>query len=377
VLHIKKKIFFKFILISVYFFFLEKFIDVKDVDEKEAILKSLRDIAVDTKEQCVALIDDLSIGSKILCFLPGDDRSNMNIEVVKKILNVLVNFTEKLFNQCGKEERIQFKIKLEGCHFFGTLFSLLNIYEDISLRLLISIILANMCKYVFVTEEQPIIIDILINYLKKQSTKKPNEDKNKISVLNALVNITEGGSKYKNKKVVLDGGTIPLLLPLVDSSDTIVWQRTVTLLSNICTIRSVEDKNSIIKYGIFDVFHKKLLEISPFPPQKMISSNYFLIYRIIAGIDNLLHFNRSGVISFLKTPLIPLLLHTLDSTISIGNTPSDEDIKNTSSDEDIGNIQQNICGCFLKCTLHCYKVTFVIVRDESDKFTFKYCGNIC
>jgi hypothetical protein len=63
----------------------------------------------------------------------------------------------------------------------------------------------------------------------------------------------------------------------------------------------------------------------------MILSNYFSIYRIIDGINNLLFSNCSGVTSFLKTPLISLLLHTLDSTISI---------ENTSSDEDIGEIQK-------------------------------------
>jgi hypothetical protein len=34
---------------------------VKDVDEKEAILKSLRNITVDTKEQCIALLNNFSI----------------------------------------------------------------------------------------------------------------------------------------------------------------------------------------------------------------------------------------------------------------------------------------------------------------------------
>jgi hypothetical protein len=169
-----------------------------------------------------------------------------------------------------------------------------------------------------------------------------------ISVLNAFVNITFGVDK--NKKVVFDGGIIPSLFPLVNYSDTNVWKKTVFLLSNIACIESVEDKNLIINCGIFDVFHKKLLEISPFPPQKMISSNYFSIYRIIAGIDYLLFYNRSGVTSFFKTPL---LLHTLDSTISIGNT---------STDEDIGKIPLYICNCFLRCTLHCYEDTLLLVE---------------
>jgi hypothetical protein len=59
------------------------------------------------------------------------------------------------------------------------------------------------------------------------------------------------------------------------------------------------------------------------------------------------------VTSFLKTPLIPLLLHTLDSTISIGNT---------SSDEDIGNIQLYICRCFSRCTDHCYEDTLLLIK---------------
>jgi hypothetical protein len=59
------------------------------------------------------------------------------------------------------------------------------------------------------------------------------------------------------------------------------------------------------------------------------------------------------VTSFLKTPLIPLLLHTLDSIISI---------ENTLFDEDIGKIQLNICRCFLRCTIHCYEDTLLLVE---------------
>jgi hypothetical protein len=161
-----------------------------------------------------------------------------------------------------------------------------------------------------------------------------------ISFLNALINIIIRINE--NKEILLDGEITPLLLPLFNSSDIDVWKKAVLLLSNICCIKSVEDKNSMINCVIFDVFHKKLLEISPFPPQKIISSNYFSIYHIIIGIDNLLKFNGCGVTSFLKTSLIPLLLRTFDSTISTGNT---------SSDEDIGNVQLDICNCFLMKTI--------------------------
>jgi hypothetical protein len=59
------------------------------------------------------------------------------------------------------------------------------------------------------------------------------------------------------------------------------------------------------------------------------------------------------VTSFLKTPLIPLLLYTLDSTISIGST---------SSDKDIEYLQMTICRCFLKCTRYCYEDTLLVVE---------------
>jgi hypothetical protein len=70
------------------------------------------------------------------------------------------------------------------------------------------------------------------------------------NALETLTNITVEGDE--NRKILLDGGIIPLLLPLVNSSDTNVRQRTVTLISNIVGIESVEDQNSIINCGIFD-----------------------------------------------------------------------------------------------------------------------------
>jgi hypothetical protein len=50
---------------------LGRLINVKDVDEKEAILKSLKDIAVDTKEQCIDMnncwfVQNISYYSKMM-----------------------------------------------------------------------------------------------------------------------------------------------------------------------------------------------------------------------------------------------------------------------------------------------------------------------
>jgi hypothetical protein len=145
---------------------------------------------------------------------------------------------------------------------------------------------------------------------------------------------------------------------LANFSDTDVWERIFTLLNNISCIESAEDKNSIINCGIFNIVHKKLLEISQFPPpQKMISSDYYLISRIVFGIDHLLISNSSGVTSFLNAPLIPRLLHILHSTISVN--------ENTSSDEEnIRNIQLYICKCFLRCSIHCYEDILLLIEIE-------------
>jgi hypothetical protein len=140
---------------------------VKDVDEKEAILKSLKDITVDTKEECLTLLNDFSFNTRILCFLPKDDKSDINFEVSNKILNLLINFSEKLFDDGGKEECIEFRSKLEECDCFNTLLFLLSVYENILFKVRISIILGNFYKYTIIQNEGKVVINILINYLKE------------------------------------------------------------------------------------------------------------------------------------------------------------------------------------------------------------------
>jgi hypothetical protein len=230
------------------------------VNEKEAILKSLRNIAVDTEGQCIDVLNSFTMNTKILCFLPKDDKNDMNIEVVNEILNLLIKVSEKLFYGSSKEKCIYFRSKLEECGCFNTLLFLLNIYEDILFKVRISIILGKIYKYVVIPDEAKIIIDILTNYLKEQSTKKSNKNENNELMISVLTIFFEIIQKIdKNRKALLDGGIIPLLLPLINSSDTNVRKEALLLINNICFVKSVEDKNSIINCGIYDVFHKKLL----------------------------------------------------------------------------------------------------------------------
>jgi hypothetical protein len=62
--------------------FLGRLINVKDVVEKEGILKNLKNIVVDTAEQCIGILNKFT--------MPFKDKSDINIEVGNEILNLLI-----------------------------------------------------------------------------------------------------------------------------------------------------------------------------------------------------------------------------------------------------------------------------------------------
>jgi hypothetical protein len=187
---------------------------------------------VNTKEQCIEILNTFTLKKNILCFLPKDDKNDMNIEVGNEILDLLVTFSENLFNDEDEAKYVNFRSKFKEFDCSNILHFLLDIYENISFKVRISIILGNFYKYIVVSNKGEVVINILINYLEEQTTKKPNEDKNDRlmgSVLNALVNISVGG--YQNRKILLDGGITPLLFPVVNSSDTNVSKKAILLLN--------------------------------------------------------------------------------------------------------------------------------------------------
>jgi hypothetical protein len=80
------------------------------MNKKEAILKNLKNIAMDTKKQCIALLNDFSVSTRILCFLPKDDKTDINIKVANEILNLLIKVAEKLFiSNCDKDKQIHLR----------------------------------------------------------------------------------------------------------------------------------------------------------------------------------------------------------------------------------------------------------------------------
>jgi hypothetical protein len=70
--------------------FLGRLVNAKDSDEKEAILKIIKNIAVDRKEQCIGVLNNFTMNTKMLCFLPSSDKSDINIEVGNETLNLLI-----------------------------------------------------------------------------------------------------------------------------------------------------------------------------------------------------------------------------------------------------------------------------------------------
>jgi hypothetical protein len=144
-----------------------------------------------------------------------------------------------------------------------------------------------------------------------------------------------------NEQTLYDKDILNTLFPLMQSPENTVWRKAVTLLRNISAIQSVEAKNAVIEKDIFNILHKKLLEISPEPLRKMDLGDYYCIYTIIIIVNNLLISNPSGVELFLDSPLIPFLNCILDSSISL---------LDTSSDENLQGIFKDICSLYVKCS---------------------------
>jgi hypothetical protein len=150
----------------------------------------------------------------------------------------------------------------------------------------------------------------------------------------------------KNKNILVDKDIISPLLCLINNPRRIIYEDAIVLISNVCDIPCVEEKNNIIKRDVFTIFHMKLLEISPPLHGNINQLDYPSVKSILIAINNLLSSNPSGVSCFVKTPLIPVILSTLDSVTSVAAG---------SNQQNIFKIQRWICSCFLMCSLHSYE----------------------
>jgi hypothetical protein len=315
-------------------------INIRNVEEKNTILSSLKNIPYNTKQEQISILNGNTLKLKILATFPINDSNLLNKEIINIILDILQNVAKNLMSVGSTEdERTQFKSQFSDADGYNTLVYLLSVYEDKKYKERISIILGRFYYDIEIPKEKIIIIDILINSLKEYiENKENNSDENHISnILGAMINST---LNQKNKQIFYDKGIIDILLVLISNSKGVIFRNSVALLINICLISSNEVKNAIIKKDIFILLHKRLSELSPSPPQQIKPDNYFSVYCIIGSVYDLLSSNLSGVIPFLNSPLIPVFYSTLESSISL---------LNTSSDQDLQNIFRFICGSFCSC----------------------------
>jgi hypothetical protein len=208
-------------------------------------------------------------------------------------------------------------------------------------------------KWCDIPQENQVVVTELVKGLKS-----PVTIMNEAHICYILVALISISFTDKNKAILANSAVIPILFDLMSCKEYYVWTVSITLLSYICNVLSLEIKNMIVKTGIFGILHKKLLEISPPPPTPLLSSNYFSLNRLCGSINSLVVGNSEGVNALLNSSLIPSLLQTLESATSIVEASSH------TPDTNVVKIQEYICACFINCTRFSYEQTIHLVSCE-------------
>jgi hypothetical protein len=285
-------------------------------------------------------LNEATLKLKIFSSLPIDDSSIFHREIIDVILDILESVALGLLNEDSTEEEdIQMQSLFSAADGYDTCLYLLNVYEDKKYKERIAIILGKFYYDLEIPKKGIIIIDIFLNSLKDYNSKGQNKSEEN-HILNLLRVIADIITNERNKQIFFDKRIMDILLVLISNSQNPILPKAVSLLMNICSIPSVEAKNTIIKKDIFNILHKRLSELSPSPPQQMKPDDYYSVYYIVDLVNNLLSSNPSGVIPFLNSPLIPVFSWTLESSMSL---------LSTSSDKNIQDIFRFICLSFSYC----------------------------
>jgi hypothetical protein len=196
--------------------------------------------------------------------------------------------------------------KLDGC---GKLFFWLNTSTNMKRKEQILIILGLFINGSTLSGCNKIIVEIL-----KEVQSSPAPDTNHLyNIIYTLISISFSSSE--NQMLFIDSGIITVLFPLMDYE--IVWRNTIILLHNICLVNTNLKKNEIIKTSIFNIFYRRLLEISPPPFVIILPDNFYSLSLICSAICNLVLKNSEGVDVFVCSPLVHLLVTILEIITSI------------------------------------------------------------
>lgn len=160
----------------------------------------------------------------------------------------------------------------------------------------------------------------------------------------ALVSLTSIANFYENKKLLIFHDVQMVVLPLLTSNNANVAVHSLTLLSNFCSVGSLEVRNKIINGGIFQHFLPLLHYFSKKQPLNPATGNSVIpvgttVNNVCALIGMLISGNEVGIDKFLRAGLIPLFC------ILLRDPPTDPPA--TVSPEDFERIACNMLNTFV------------------------------
>lgn len=187
----------------------------------------------------------------------------------------------------------------------------------------------------------------------------------------------------ENKWLLIDSGIVPVLLPHLRALGSTLAENFAVLLKNVCAVNSVDHKNRIIQTGIFQTLAEQL---QPYTRKGMAAAknekdggnrdkggknnkgkdgkggNEVLsasqktpipvaVRWLCGAVNNLLHDNKAGVETFIKSELVFALRDVLDYAFAISPLASVQAASTNAHTISVG-IQKWIVNCFGRCTVH-------------------------
>jgi hypothetical protein len=154
--------------------------------------------------------------NQIFAVLPVNDPNNINEEIVKTALDVLVKISLKLFSLfTTDEEDDECQKRFKDADGYNLLLFLLKSYSNIYLKEQIAIILGRFHDKITIPSKEKIIIDILLNGFKNntstQSSLKSSTE-HITNIINALISISRSD---ENSMILYNDGIIPLSIPYI------------------------------------------------------------------------------------------------------------------------------------------------------------------
>lgn len=294
---------------------------------------------------------------EILSYLPSiEDKDTKDREVIESALEVLLKLSVSCFyanvpkasqSTCSESLR-----KIDG---YSILILLYKTYITERYKETIAVILGRFHDGIPLPVEYHAIITELRNTITKYSLKDISKSNYYIDL--ALVALTSIANHPDNKKHLIYHDVTTVILPLLAHPNSNIAVHSLTLLSSFCAVGTIEVKNKIIDYGIFQHFLPHLhyfsqsLPINPGATGSAIPVAT-IITNICALIGMLIIENPYGIDTFLRSGITPLFVNALS------NPPT------TVSTYDFSSIQMNMLNVFVACADESYAHTQLLLTFD-------------